>query len=261
MKPVPVLMYHHVNNHEGDMVTVTPETFELQMQYLNKAGYRTLNTDELLSYIKGDLQLKEKAVMITFDDGWLDNYIYAYPLLKKYDIKATIFIVGNWIEEASKTRWSSNKSVPTHEESVSLIGNKQGAAIVLNWELIREMRESGLVEFYSHAKNHVKCHLLSKDDLSDELRESKNIIETQLGGECIALCWPFGRYNDGAIKTAKATGYRALFTTDHGVATERSDPFAIQRIAVKDSLIWFKKSLIIYTNKLLSGVYLRLKKK
>ena len=261
MRPVPVFMYHHVNNHKGDMVTVTPETFEMQMQYLNKAGYRTLNTSELLSYINGDLQLKEKSVMITFDDGWLDNYIHAYPVLKKYGIKAVIFLVTNWINEASEKISENNPYMPTHDEAGTLIRQNEEHRVVLNWDMVREMQESGLVEFHSHTQNHLKCHHLSENDLSEEMRASKKVIKDRLGSICSCLCWPMGRYNNLAVKTAEEAGYKALFTTNHGIVNEGSDPLAIRRIAVKDSIGWFKKSMTIYTNAILSGLYLRLRKK
>lgn len=261
MRPVPVLMYHHINNHKGDMVTVTPEIFEKQMRYLHKSGYKTLKTGELLSYIKGDLFLKEKAVLITFDDGWLDNYIFAYPVLKKYGLNSAIFIVASWIDEASINKPSVHAYIPTHEESVLLIKQNQGSKVVLNWDLIREMEDSGLVEIHSHTQNHLKCHHLSENDLSKELHESKDLIENRLGRECLCLCWPFGRYNDLAIKTAGEIGYKALFTTKHGLVNKKTDPFAIPRIAAKDSISWFKKIINIYANTLLSGLYLRLIRK
>ena len=184
MRPVPVLAYHHVNIHKGDMVTVLPEVFERQMQYLNKAGYKTLKTEELLSYIKGDLSLKEKAVLITFDDGWLDNYIYAYPVFKKYGINATIFIPSNWINNSAETGRPINTHIPTHEESSSLISLNKGYKVLLNWDLIDEMKDSGLVEFHSHTENHLKCHHLSGDDLFKELHGSKRDIEERLGRPC-----------------------------------------------------------------------------
>ena len=124
-----------------------------------------------------------------------------------------------------------------------------------------EMKKSGLVEFHSHTRDHMKCHHLGENDLSEEVNQSKDVIEEKLGSECSCLCWPMGRYNDLAVKIAGAAGYKALFTTNHGVAGVASDPFAIPRIAVKDSIIWFKKSMTIYSNAILSGLYLRLRKK
>ena len=261
MRPVPVLMYHHINPHKGDMVTTTPETFEKHMGYLHKAGYRTLNTRELLSYIKGDLLLKEKAVLITFDDGWLDNYIYAFPVLKQYKINATVFLVTNWIDEASKNILSLNQHIPTHGESCKLVKKNQGNKVVLNWELICKMADSGLVEFHSHTKSHRKCTKIEERDLSEEFSESKKSIEKQVGKVCDCLCWPMGRYNDSAIKIADAIGYKSMFTTDHGVNTENSNPKLIKRIAVKNSELWFKKSMTIYSNSVLSGLYLSIKKR
>ncbi len=261
MSPVPVLAYHHVNKHRGDMVTVVPEVFERQMQYLDRAGYRTLKAGELLSFINGDLSLDEKAVMVTFDDGWLDNYVYAFPILKKYNINATIFIATDWIERASENTPDLNVSIPDHRESFSLIERGEGHKVLINWRLAREMSESGLVEFYSHTKSHRKCHNLSADKLEEELEGSKGVMEERLGRPCTALCWPFGRNNDLSVKIARDKGYGLLFTARHGIGEKGSDPYSVNRIAVKESAAWFRKSMIIYTNNVLSKIYLGLKKK
>jgi peptidoglycan/xylan/chitin deacetylase (PgdA/CDA1 family) len=261
MSPVPVFAYHHVNVHKGDMVTVVPEVFEKQMRFLRDAGYRTLRAGELLSYINGEISLDEKAVMITFDDGWLDNYVHAFPILKKYNINASIFLATDWIDKASENTVDLNTSIPVHKESFSLIERNEGHKVLLNWELVREMSGSGLVEFHSHTKSHGKCHNLSAEELEEELAGSKRIIEERLGRPCTALCWPFGRNNDLAVKIARENGYSLLFTTRHGIVEKGSDPYAINRIAVKDSVLWFRKSMIMYTNNTLSKIYLRMKKK
>ena len=78
------------------------KNFEAQMKMLAKGGYTTITPDELLAYKQGKITLPKKSVLITFDDGWRNNYIYAYPILKKYGLKATIFLITSWIEEASK---------------------------------------------------------------------------------------------------------------------------------------------------------------
>ena len=261
MRPVPVLMYHHVNPHEGDMVTVTPATFEQQMKYLNEAGYKTLTLDELLSYIKGDMVLQQKAVAVTFDDGWLDNYIYAFPILQKYNIHASIFIVTDIIERASRDGGKPPAVVPTHRESKLLMQQGEGHLVFLNWDIAREMAQSGLVDFYSHAKTHASCDFLSEPELSEELQTSKRVIEERLKKSCPFLCWPFGRYTTFAITVAKKVGYRATFTTNHGIVTAGSDPFAIRRIVVKDNVRWFRSRMRIYSNHFLGRLYLKFKKK
>jgi peptidoglycan/xylan/chitin deacetylase (PgdA/CDA1 family) len=259
MRPIPVLMYHHVNPHRGDLVTVTPETFEGQMRYLHEQSYRTLKVDELLAYIYGKLILKEKAVVVTFDDGWLDNYTCAFPVIRKYQINAAIFIVTDRTERASESAAKIPFFIPTHKESKLLITEGNEHKVVLNWNLIREMSDSGLVEFYSHTKSHMKCDRLPENELMEELRESKRVIEKKLGKPCPYLCWPYGKFNKLATSIAKDAGYKAIFTTDRGVVKTHSDPFAVSRIVIKDNIAWFKKRMLIYTNSSLSHFYLRIK--
>jgi len=272
MRPVPVLMYHHINPHKGDMVTITPEIFEGQMEYLHANGYKTLRIDELLSFINGNLILEQKAVVVTFDDGWLDNYLYAFPVLKKYKINSTIFIITNRTEQASENtpptsplnlrgEQRGGTAIPTHEESKRLIAEGQANKVVLNWDIIREMSDSGIVEFYSHTKSHAKCNSLPEKELVEELSESKEVIEKRLGRPCTYFCWPYGKYNAAAFNIAKDTGYKAIFTTKPGVVKANSDPLAINRIIVKDSVAWFKKRMLIYTSSMLSELYLKIKKK
>jgi peptidoglycan/xylan/chitin deacetylase (PgdA/CDA1 family) len=261
MRPVPVLMYHHINHHKGDMVTITPEVFEGQMEYLQRAGYRTLKIQELVSYINGGLTLPQKAVVVTFDDGWLDNYMYAFPILKKYKINATVFLITNRVENASQNAAKIPSFIPTHEESKSLIEKGEAHKVVLNWELIKEMSNSGMLEFYSHTKSHAKCNSLPEKELMEELKESREIIEKRLDSPCPYFCWPYGKYNGLAVNVAKKTGYKALFTTNHGVVEAGSDPFAINRVIVKDSIAWFKKRMVVYTNTIISKLYLKIKKK
>lgn len=249
------------------MVTVTPDVFEGQMEYLHKSGYRTLKINELLDFISRKLTIKEKSVVVTFDDGWLDNYIYAFPVLKKYSINAAIFIITDRIERASnivKSQESGVRSqeiaIPPHRESKELIVNGQYDKVVINWDMAKEMQDSGFVEFYSHTKSHARCNGLSANELLEELSESKKTIEKRLGKPCPYLCWPYGKYNGTAVEIAKAADYKAIFTTKHGVVKKDSNPFAINRIVVKDNVAWFKKRMLIYTNTILSDIYLKIKK-
>lgn len=261
MRPIPVLMYHHVNPHRNDMVTVRPEVFAGQMQYLASAGYRTLKLDELVAHIRGERLVTGKAVVVTFDDGWLDNYRYAYPILEKYRITATIFVVTGRTDAAtSAAGMGASGEVPTHEESKSLIEQGHADRVVLDWDTIREMEAGGLVEFHSHTVSHRKCNALERDVLVRELDGSKEIMEREMGKPCPYLCWPYGKFNNMAVDVAREAGYTAIFTTIHGVVEAGSDPFRIKRIVVKDDVAWFKRRMLVYSNRIFSRLYLGIKK-
>jgi peptidoglycan/xylan/chitin deacetylase (PgdA/CDA1 family) len=241
---VPVLMYHHINPHRGDIVTVTPEVFEAQMKYLADEGYRTLKLDELVSFIMGELTPDSKSVVVTFDDGWLDNYIYAYPVLRKYKINTAIFLITDRVEKASENINTITEQIPSHNESKEFIVKGDAHKVVMGWKLIKEMQQSGIIEFYPHTKSHKRCGELKDYELLDEMRGSKDMIERRLGLPLPYFCWPYGSYNEDSIKAAIDAGFKALFTTDDGFTEQGSDPFRIKRIDVRDDLPWFKSLLL-----------------
>jgi peptidoglycan/xylan/chitin deacetylase (PgdA/CDA1 family) len=253
-------MYHHVNTNKGDMFTLTPEVFEGQMAHLAKAGYKTLTLDELYAFIKGELALKQKAVVITFDDGWIDSYIHAFPVLEKYKLRATTFLVSDWVEEASKKYDGIPLSIPIHKEAKAQVINGEMQKAILSWELIKKMSDSGLIDFFSHTNSHRICSNLSESELLHELEVSKKILEQRIGKPCSYLCWPHGQYNNLSQSLARKTGYKAHFITERGVVQVGSDPFAIKRIPGEMDVSLFKNCMRIYSNPALAGLYLGLKK-
>lgn len=259
--PVPVLMYHHVAPRPGDLVTVTPEVFEGQMRHLAEQGIRTLTLDELMDYQAGTLRLEGKAVVITFDDAWLDNLVYAYPILLKYRLKATIFVVTGWSENASLDPPAEvGTDIPRHGESKQLATGPQAHRVVLGWEQMKQMMASGLIEFHSHTVTHPKCGEIDGETLREELVASRETMAARLGKETRYLCWPYGSHSDAAVAQARAAGYCALFTTLPGVASKGGDPLHIKRIVVKDKVDWFKARVRTYTSPLRAALYLALKK-
>ena len=88
---LPILMYHHVSPNSG-LVTVSPDTFKAQIKVLAKEGWHTIGTEQLESFYAGE-HLPKKSLMITFDDGYLDNWTYAFPILQKLSVKATVYLV------------------------------------------------------------------------------------------------------------------------------------------------------------------------
>ena len=115
---VPVLNYHQVEEKNGNPLTLWPDQFETQMSYLADEGYTTITIDEMMDALENGTPLPDKPVIITFDDGYADNYEYAYPILKKYGFKATIFLIYDF-----------TNAYPNY----------------LTWDQNNEMKESGLI--------------------------------------------------------------------------------------------------------------------
>jgi len=262
---IPVLMYHHINPNSGDMITVTPAAFEAHLRSIRDNGYRVLGPDELLGFMDGSFACREKSLLITFDDGYLDNFVYAFPLLKKYNTRALIFTPTGWLDGASAEPLNNTglnafyKNPPTHREAKALVAKGAFSKAIMDWDMAREMKESGLVDFASHTVSHIECNNLPLSILERELGNSKKRLAEELNAPCDYLCWPCGKFNDEAVRVARKTGYKACFTTNHGVVTEGSDAMKINRIVVKAGAEWVGKRLAIYTNPVLCRLYLKIK--
>ena len=180
-----IYMYHSVReepvNPEADELSVKPSEFEKHLAYFSKRGIKTLFADELPDLGPDDVH----CVALTFDDGYEDNYTEAFPLLKKYNCKATIFMITSLIDQPG----------------------------YLSSEQIREMTESGLVSVQSHTVSHEPLALGDKlyEDVDYELGESKRILEAISGRPVTALAMPNGSYDSAVIEIAKKY-YDVAFT-------------------------------------------------
>ncbi|MBI5236465.1 MAG: polysaccharide deacetylase family protein [Deltaproteobacteria bacterium] len=269
MPVIPIFMYHHVNTNAGDMITITPEAFERSLKFIKEAGYKTLSLDEVVAFMRGEREVCPGSIAITFDDAYLDNYVFAWPLLQKYGVKATIFAVTSWLA-ASQAASSAEKRAAIdesggnplrHRQAIKSIEAGEVHKAIMNWDMAREMEASGLVRFYSHTAAHALCDELNDVALAKELVSSKAAIEAEFGHDCPYLCWPKGLFSDNAVGAAKKAGYKAIFTTRHGVVRQGADVFAINRIAVRDRPRWLESRLKVYTNPLLSGIYSAFRKR
>jgi len=203
LKDVPILNYHKVDilNHA---LSVSPQEFEEQMEYLYKNKYNTITPDQLMAYLKYGKQLPYKPIMITFDDGYLDNYTNAYPIMKKYGFIATIFIVTN------------------------LVGHDPR---FMTWDQAKEMQQNGIV-FGSHTVNHTSLTSLTKEQIRDELTQSRDEMTRQLGKPPNYFAYPTGTYNSEIEDIVRSAGYKAAFTIRYGQVGVDSDLYALERIAI-----------------------------
>lgn len=254
---VSVLMYHHVLPKRGFIASSVDE-FKQQMNFLAKNGYTTLSSNEFLLYKKGKLKVPKKSVLITFDDGWRDNFFYAYPILKEFGLKATIFLVTDWIQSATEqnARQRCDFTPLNHTEAKANAPINPGG-LFLNWSEIEQMKSNG-IDFHSHTHGHTDNYF-KKLDFDDEIGLCKQTIKQKLGFDDIHLCWPRGEFNEEKLQIAKKAGYEIFYTTKRGINTPNKNLDSIKRIAVKNDQKWLSKTLYIYQNDILGFLYSKLK--
>lgn len=186
---VPVLLYHNfVNsvpeNDPDDFNYInTPQSFEENIKVLLENGYTIISMKELNDAYNSKIELPSKPIVITFDDGYYSNYEYIYPILKKYNVKVSIFIVTD------------------------KVGKEIDGIKYLGWDECLEMQESGLVEIFSHSKKHVFYDRLPTKEIHDDVLESYKVIEEKLGyKEFKVFAYPYGAYTRETVWTLKTNG-------------------------------------------------------
>lgn len=196
---IPVLIYHAFSTEPQQdpyQLFVTPGRFEEQITALINDGYTFITLDELVAYQKEEIGLPEKVVLITIDDGWKGNYIDVFPLLKKYDIPATIFIVND------------------------LLG-KEG---YFTWEEAKEMFDSGLVKIHSHGKRHIDYSQVTKEVLQQNLEASQQQIEEKLGKQVPRyFAYPSGKHTVNSVAWLKEIGFDVQVMTRYGYVNRSKD--------------------------------------
>jgi len=263
---IPVLMYHHVNP-AGNFINVRPENFDAHMRILKEKGFTTLHAAEFGEILSGRQGAPKKPVMITFDDGWLDNWVFAFPILKKHGMMAVIFLITAQLAEQGRRVRADEAMVgplPKHRESRRLVEEGRSSDVMLSWEEVREMTGSGLVEFHSHTHTHQRWDKLFGDRrkrdeaLKNDLQAAKDILEQKLGMKDDALCWPQGFYDHDYLEIATSLGYRMMFTTKTGTNTPETDMQQVRRLVIGDiSTVSFRKKLFIHSRPWLSRAYLK----
>lgn len=186
---IPILLYHDfvttVPDSDPDNFNYinTPQSYEENIKVLIEDGYKFISFQELYDANNGKIELPEKPILVTLDDGYYSNYEYIFPILKKYNVKASIFIVTD------------------------KIGKEIDGKKYLSWEQCKEMQDSGLVEIFSHSKKHVFYDKLPVRMIRDDVIESYKIIEENLGRKNLKVfAYPYGAYTKETVWTLKLNG-------------------------------------------------------
>lgn len=222
---IKVLCYHHIVPEplqDNKATVVTLSEFKEQMEYLYEHGYYSASLEDIEEFLHNKKQLPENTVLITFDDGYESNYIYAYPILKKYDFNAVIFLIGSRIAQAEK----DPNAIPK-----------------LSFSQIQEMAASGLVEFGNHTfdahdfqDGKPLLQIMTYEEIVADF-EKLNMLFEEIGiPQPTSIAYPFGRYSDNAIQAAKMSGSNIGFTVNYGFVYQDSPTMQLNRIIVPSNL-------------------------
>ena len=234
---LPILMYHRVvderpENSDPYQLVISPADFEDQIRYLVEKGYQSIHLDDVPEAVKDGRPRWKKPVVITFDDGYLDTYTNAFPILRKYGVKATVMLVSNLI--GSTNTWDREWA-----ETVPLLTLNE----------IKEMSRHG-ISFGSHGTNHKSLTDLSAEEAWEDISGSKAELEALLGDEVRTFAYPFGRSVPEHSDMAKEAGYLAACS----IEKPQHSLFGLSRINAAaypgNTLMWRMK---------VSGLHFRLR--
>ena len=203
---IPVLEYHMVSDsdsEEGWEYNVPPDEFRQQLDYLQGQGYTTITMLEYMKARKGKLELPEKPVILTFDDGYEDNYTTMLPILEEYGMKAMVY----------------------------MITNKIGKPDYLTWDELRDMQMRG-IEIGSHTANHQPLTSLDAEKQAEEMKLSKLLMEWNGIHTVFSFSYPNGAYSAEMTEMLKENEYLTAVTGDAGLNTLATDPYLMQRINI-----------------------------
>jgi peptidoglycan/xylan/chitin deacetylase (PgdA/CDA1 family) len=193
---VPIIMYHDIRPVKDVDWDVTPDQLNAHFQVIQQQGWTPITLDQLVAHLRTGAALPPKPILLTFDDNYLGEYQYAFPLLKQYHYPAV---------------WS----VHTH-----YVGSQAGKPKA-TWEQLQEIVKSGLITVASHTVNHLRLDTLSPEQVDYELNESKRVLEQQLGVPVHYFTYPEGDYVASVKQKVAGAGYQAALSMSLDPQIER----------------------------------------
>ncbi len=209
---VPILMYHYLSTPPADAniyrqdLSVSPELFAAHLDAMLDNGYTAISLDQLLAHLTQGAELPVKPVVITFDDGYRDNYENAFPLLRQRNMTATFFVVTDFVDGQQPDYFT--------------------------WDMLREMAAGGM-SIESHGRNHVSLRGKDDDYLVWQALGSTETIEHELGVRPRFVSYPAGEYDDNTIDIFRSANYWAGLTTVQGATHSSEDLFRLTRVRVR----------------------------
>ena len=219
-----VLMYHSVADNPA-FFNVRPKDFSRHLNFLKNNKYEIIKLSQLIQDLKDKKPVSKKA-SLTFDDGYLDNYHYVFPLLKKYNFPASVFISTGFI---------GGKMTTSDGVSIDMMNEGQ----------IKEMEASGLVEFLPHGVSHKNLDTLSFDDFKKEIAESFGQLSKIVNNSWKIFAYPRGRFSNSIVEYLKMDKWLGAVTVNVGLVSDEDDLFTLNRNSIDSStsMIQFKSKV------------------
>lgn len=227
---LPILMYHSILKDPARTGTyvVTPEDFRRDMVWLRDHGYTTVHLAEVLDYVYEGAPLPEKPVVVTFDDGYVNNYLYAYPILQEMGMKAVLSPIGKYTDLYT----GSGDDSPYYAHCT--------------WGQLQEMAASGVMEIQNHtydlhtysaarhgcAGNKGEAPAQYRQIVGEDIMQAQNAIRAQLGVSPEMLVYPFGSYNAASEELIRSLGFRGSLSCETGIAvvTDEESLYRMKRL-------------------------------
>ncbi len=206
----PILMYHYISSAPEDAdyvlrdLTVPPEQFAEQLDYLRDNGFTTITMTQLWAGMEG-APLPEKPIVLTFDDGYWDAHAHATPLLLERGMVGTFYICSGFMGQPSYMRWEDAAQI-------------QGAGM----------------EIGGHSATHANLSVLGRAELEVEIKESTALIEQTLGLRPVSFCYPFGYHNTFVTTILREAGYQTAVTTSDALTHYRNNPYRMGRVRIRN---------------------------
>lgn len=232
-RTIPILCYHRFSkgSDTSDAMNLPIARFREQMQFLHSNGYQVIPLYQLDSYLRGEQDMPAKSVVLTADDGYRSFYELAFPVLQEFNYQATLFVYTDFI----------------------------GAPMASDWQQLREMESSGLVQIQSHSKSHTSLAIPPDEEtdltalIRQEIAYPKKMLQRELGHPNTIFSYPYGDSSDQAIQQLNNSGIHMAVTVQQGGNPSFANPYLLRRTMVyaDDDMDEFKRKLLTFEEEML----------
>ena len=222
---VRLLTYHRVTDaHPDDRLCIPVQRFEAQMRWLQEAGYRTVSYADATAWVADGRALPERALVLTFDDGFEDNFVHARPAMERHGLRGIFFVPSGFIQSATDAHAPADRP--------------------MSWTQLRQLVAAGH-EIGGHSVTHRKLAEIPPAEVPGEARECKEALERGVGASAAFFCYPAGSYDAHVKRCVQEAGWRGACTVKPGPVRRGDDPFELTRteISAFDTLWDFQKKL------------------